>query len=223
MRLLLVEDDLLLAQGIVSALAKYGYTVEHCTSGRQAEMALRTETFDVLLFDLGLPDGSAVPLIAKLKRNQLMTPVLVLTAWDQIETKLDALNAGADDYVVKPFDIRELEARVRVLLRRSQSRPNEVMEFHGLTLDLASHQCRYQDQDIHLTRREFILLQEFMGHPQRVLSKEHLESVVYGWNTEIESNTVEVHIHNLRKKIDKRLIKTIHGMGYMLVDIDNDG
>lgn len=220
MRLLLVEDDLLLAQGIISALEKYGYTIDHCTTALHAEQAAKTEQFDVLVFDLGLPDGSSVPLITQLKKRPQATPILVLTARDQIETKLEALNTGADDYVVKPFDIRELEARIRVLLRRSQQRNNEQIEFCDISLDLSSHQCQYAGHTVHLTRREFMLLQEFLSHPKRVLSREHLESVIYGWGSGVESNAVEVHIHNLRKKINKKMLKTIHGLGYMLVEND---
>lgn len=217
MRILLVEDDQLIATGIVNGLAQLGYHVDHCVTGKQAEAALRSDQFQLLIFDLGLPDGLAIPLIHKLKQQGLLAPILVLTAWDQIERKVAALDAGADDYMVKPFDLRELEARIRVLVRRQQARTDDLLEYAGVVMDLAQQQVSYQGKPLVVTRREWLLLKEFLLNPKRILSRERLESVCYGWDGDIESNTVEVHIHHLRKKTDKNLIRNIRGMGYMLV------
>lgn len=216
MRILLVEDDDLIASGIVSGLTARGYHVDHCTTGNQAEAALHTDQFQLLIFDLGLPDGLAIPLIQRLKQSGLRSPILVLTAWDQIDRKVAALDAGADDYMVKPFDLRELEARIRVLVRRQQTRSNDVREYAGVSMDLAQQTASYLGQSLLLTRREWLLLKEFLLNPKRILSRERLESVCYGWDGDIESNTIEVHIHHLRKKTDKGLIRNVRGMGYML-------
>jgi two-component system OmpR family response regulator/two-component system response regulator QseB len=216
MRILLVEDDELIASGIVRGLTDLGYHVDHCVTGKQAEAALHSDQFQLLIFDLGLPDGLAIPLIHRLKQQGLVAPILVLTAWDQIERKVAALDAGADDYMVKPFDLRELEARIRVLVRRQQDRRDDVLEYAGVSMNLAQQSASYQGQDLLLTRREWLLLKEFLLNPKRILSRERLESVCYGWDGDIESNTIEVHIHHLRKKTDKNLIRNIRGMGYML-------
>ncbi|WP_417682852.1 response regulator [Pseudidiomarina aquimaris] len=216
MRLLLVEDDTLIAEGIVTGLKKLGYHVDHCVSQRQAESALSTDTFQLLILDLGLPDGLAIPLIAKLKSRGLPTPILVLTAWDDVEKKVAALDAGADDYVVKPFDLRELEARIRVLVRRHQGRQSDAIHWRNLTMDLASHDVRVDNDIVDLTRREWLLLKEFMLNPKRILSREHLESVLYGWEAEIESNAIEVHLHHLRKKLGRDLLRNVRGVGYIL-------
>ena len=216
MRLLLVEDDSLIASGIVSGLAKQGYHVDHCSTGRQAESALATDQFALIIFDLGLPDGSAIPLIQRLKKQGLITPILVLTAWDQIDKKVAALDAGADDYMVKPFDLRELEARLRVLVRRQQTRQDDQLQFADLSMDLAAQTASYRGQPLELTRYEWLILKEFMLQPKRIISRDKLEAVCYGWSGEVESNALEVHIHHLRKKTDKHLIRTIRGLGYML-------
>ena len=216
MRILLVEDDELIAAGIVSGLTQNGYHVDHCVTGKQAEAALRSDQFQLLIFDLGLPDGLAIPLIQRLKQQGLSAPILVLTAWDQIDRKVAALDAGADDYMVKPFDLRELEARIRVLVRRQQARSDDVLDYAGVSMDLAQQSVSYQGQALVLTRREWLLLKEFLLNPKRILSRERLESVCYGWDGDIESNTIEVHIHHLRKKTNKNLIRNVRGMGYML-------
>jgi len=216
MRLLLVEDDPLIASGIVAGLKIQGYHVDHCITGQQAEAAIQSDQFAAIIFDLGLPDGLAIPVIQRLKKQGLSTPILVLTAWDQIERKVAALDAGADDYMVKPFDLRELEARIRALVRRQQTRTHDQLEYGQLRMDLIEQRAEFRGQPLQLTQREWLLLKEFMLHPKRIISREKLESVCYGWEGEIESNTVEVHIHNLRKKTDKQLIRNIRGMGYML-------
>jgi len=222
MRLLLVEDDLLLAQGLITALQRMSYRVEHCTTGKQALQAVQQSEFDAIILDLGLPDGLALPLIGQLRKLPLNCPILVLTAWDHLDSKIEALNAGADDYVLKPCDVREIEARLRVLVRRHQQRSEDLLSCQQLTMDLQRHQCSYQGKAVHLTSREFLLLKEFMLHPDKILSKDYLDEINTGWNGENESNSVEVHIYNLRRKTANQLIRNIRGVGYMLVSHHDD-
>ena len=166
---------------------------------------------------LGLPDGFALEIIAQLRQAAITIPILVLTAQSQLETKLAALNSGADDYLVKPIDVLELEARIRVLCRRQQQRTDDRLHLAGISLNLQNHQCQFQQRDVTLTRREFMLLKEFMLKPDRILSRQQLEELSYGWDGDNESNAIEVHIHNLRKKLSADVIKTVRGVGYMLV------
>ncbi|WP_127019321.1 response regulator [Rheinheimera mangrovi] len=218
MRILLVEDDLLLAQGLSTALTRINYRVELCTTGKQAIQAASESQFELMILDLGLPDGLALNVIKSLRNLKHGIPILILTAWDHLETKIEALNAGADDYVLKPCDSREIEARLRVLVRRHQQRQLDQLQCADLTMDLTVHECRYQDRLIYLTTREFLLLKEFMLHQGKILSRQHLEELSNGWTGETESNSIEVHIHNLRKKTKPECIKTIRGIGYMMVN-----
>lgn len=215
MRVLLTEDDRLLADGLITGLSRMGYQVEHCSTAAHTMQALLTSEFSMLILDLGLPDGSSVPLIKSLRDHDISLPILVLTAQAQIETKLAALNNGADDYLVKPIDIRELEARLRVLLRRHSNRRQDVLVSESVSLDLQKYECTVDDEPVNLTRREFMLLKEFMSNPDRVMSREHLQELSYGWEGGSESNSLDVHIHNLRKKLPEDTIKTIRGIGFM--------
>ena len=217
MRILLVEDDELLAKGMITRLKHMGYQPEHCTTGKQALLAAQASSFELMILDLGLPDGFALDLIRQLRQSGVSMPILVLTAQSQLDTKLTALNSGADDYLVKPIDVLELEARIRVLSRRQQQRRDDSLQLAGISLNLHNHQCRFQQQDVSLTRREFMLLKEFMLKPDRILSRQQLEELSYGWDGDTESNAIEVHIHNLRKKLSPEVIKTVRGVGYMLV------
>ena len=217
MRLLLVEDDSLLAQGLITALSRMHYRTEHCITGSQAIVAATSSGFDVIILDLGLPDGLALHVIKTLRAKKVTTPILVLTAWDHLETKVEALNAGADDYVLKPCDSREIEARLRVLLRRYQQRQQDILTCQEVEMNMQQHLCRYQGRDIVLTSREFLILKEFMLHPDKILSRHYLDELSSGWTGETESNSIEVHIHNIRKKTTASLIKTVRGVGYMLV------
>ncbi|MBV2129098.1 response regulator [Arsukibacterium indicum] len=217
MRILLVEDDELLARGMITRLKRMGYQPEHCTTGKQALLAAQDSDFALMILDLGLPDGFALDIIRQLRQSRVTMPILVLTAQSQLDTKLTALNSGADDYLVKPIDVLELEARIRVLCRRQLQRTDDTLQLAGISLNLQNHQCQFQQQIVTLTRREFMLLQEFMSKPDRILSRQQLEELSYGWDGETESNAIEVHIHNLRKKLSPDLIKTVRGVGYMLV------
>ena len=220
MRILLVEDDELLAKGMITRLKHMGYQPEHCTTGKQALLAAQASSFELMILDLGLPDGFALDLIRQLRQSGVSMPILVLTAQSQLDTKLTALNSGADDYLVKPIDVLELEARIRVLSRRQQQRRDDSLQLAGISLNLHNHQCQFQQQDVSLTRREFMLLKEFMLKPDRILSRQQLEELSYGWDGDTESNAIEVHIHNLRKKLSPEVIKTVRGVGYMLVSQD---
>lgn len=217
MRILLVEDDELLAKGMVTRLKRMGYQPEHCTTGKQALQAAQDDSFGLMILDLGLPDGFALDLIRQLRQQAVSMPILVLTAQSQLDTKLTALNSGADDYLVKPIDVLELEARIRALCRRQQQRTDDSLQLAGISLNLHNHQCQFQQQDVSLTRREYLLLKEFMLKPDRILSRQQLEELSYGWDGDTESNAIEVHIHNLRKKLSPEVIKTVRGIGYMLV------
>lgn len=218
MRLLLLEDDKTLAEGIIKGLNRMGYVVELAMNLSQAESALKTDQFELAIFDLGLPDGNAVSLIKKLRKAGQQVPIVVLTAWDDIDTKVLALNEGANDYVVKPFELRELEARIRVHVRKENQQLNDVIICGELSVDIASQQCRFRNKVINLTRLEWLLVKQLALHMGRIVSKEQLESACYGWNGDNESNSLEVHIHHLRKKLDPSLITTIRGLGYRLKD-----
>jgi DNA-binding response OmpR family regulator len=216
MRILLVEDDLALAKGMITSLKRMGYQPEHCTNGKQALQALADSIFSLLILDLGLPDGFAIAVLKALRKAGKTLPVLVLTAQDDIDIKLAAFNNGADDYVVKPVDVLELEARIRALSRRHAPRRDDMLSVADVALDIGNLQCTHREQNVTLTRREFMLLKDFMLQPDRILSRRQLEELCHGWDGETESNAIEVHIHSLRKKLHPQLIKTIRGVGYML-------
>jgi len=216
MRILLVEDDIALATGMITSLKRMGYQPEHCTNGKQALQALDDSHFALLILDLGLPDGFAIDVLKTLRKNGHLLPVLVLTAQDDVEIKVAAFNQGADDYVVKPVDVLELEARIRAISRRHAPRRDDVLSVADVSLDLNNLQCSYRGHTVNLTRREFMLLKDFMLQPDRIFSRRQLEELCHGWDGEAESNSLEVHIHSLRKKLDPQLIKTIRGVGYML-------
>ena len=220
MRLLLVEDDALLVQGVAGALERMGYRVEHCENGQQAMLALSQGPFDCVVLDLGLPDGLALPVIKAFRASNNTTPILVLTAYDHLDIKLQALNAGADDYVLKPCDVREIEARIRVLVRRRGQLHSDTLSIGSVSLDLQTWECRYAGAVVNLTRREFLLLKEFLLHQGKILSRQHLDEINAGWLGETESNSVEVHIHNIRRKISRALIRNVRGVGYLLCDPD---
>lgn len=217
MRLLLIEDDILLGEGIKSALAHFSYSVDWLQQGKPAIAALSHHDYQLVILDLGLPDMDGIDLLRQLRQAKVELPVLVLTARDQIEDKLQGLDTGADDYMVKPFDIRELEARIRTLTRRQQGRRSELIQVGKAQLDLATRQLKFADLELDFSRREFALVQAFFERPGKIVTRESLASHSYGWDDEIESNALEVHIHKLRKKLGNGAIKTVRGVGYMLM------
>lgn len=216
MRLLLIEDDRALAHGIRVALSTEGYTLDWLDDGVSGLHALRSETFDLLVLDLGLPRLDGVELLRLIRSQKQGLPVLVLTARDGVAERIAALDEGADDYLVKPFDVDELKARIRALLRRSQGRAQPLIEHAGVSLDPASQQVRHLGEEIILTAMEYQLLHQLMVHPGKVVTRERLSTTLYGWQEKAESNTLEVLIHNLRRKLSASLIRTVRGIGYLI-------
>jgi len=216
MRLLLVEDDRALGQGIRVALGAEGYTLDWLQDGVSALHALRTESFDLLLLDLGLPRLDGLTLLQTLRAEQYDLPVLILTARDGTAERIAGLDAGADDYLVKPFDLEELAARIRALLRRQSGRAEPLIALGDLTLNPATHEVLLQGRQVNLSAREYALLCAFLDRPGAVLSRAQLEEKMYGWDDSIESNAIEVYIHALRKKLGSSFIKNVRGIGYMV-------
>ncbi|MER2015702.1 response regulator [Pseudomonas simiae] len=216
MRLLLIEDDVALGEGIHQALAREGYTVDWLQDGSSALHALLSETFDAVVLDLGLPRMDGLEVLRRLRDSGATVPVLILTARDATEDRIAGLDAGADDYLIKPFDLAELKARLRALLRRSAGRARVVIEHAGICLDPSTQHVSYHGQPVLLTPKEYQLLHELLSLPGRVMTRDQLMQLLYGWNEEAESNTLEVHIHHLRKKFTSDLIRTIRGVGYLV-------
>ncbi|MBC3234183.1 MULTISPECIES: response regulator [Pseudomonas] len=216
MRLLLIEDDVALGEGIHQALVREGYTVDWLQDGSSALHALLSETFDAVVLDLGLPRMDGLEVLRRLRDSGATVPVLILTARDATEDRIAGLDAGADDYLIKPFDLAELKARLRALLRRSAGRARVVIEHAGICLDPSTQHVSYHGQTVLLTPKEYQLLHELLSPPGRVMTRDQLMQLLYGWNEEAESNTLEVHIHHLRKKFSSELIRTIRGVGYLV-------
>ncbi len=216
MRLLLVEDDIALGEGVRAGLRAEGYTVDWLQDGVSAAHALLSETFDLVVLDLGLPRLSGIQVLQQLRKSGSNLPVLILTARDDTDDRIIGLDAGADDYLVKPFDLNELKARLRALLRRSAGRAQMLVEHAGVSLDPTTQQVRYQDTAVVLTPKEYVLLHELLAQPGKVFTRERLTQLLYGWDEEAESNTLEVHIHHLRKKLFTELIRTVRGIGYLV-------
>lgn len=217
MRILLAEDDPQLGDGLMVGLRQEGYAVDWVKDGMAADLALKTEPFDLLVLDLGLPRLSGMEVLARLRARGQSLPVLILTARDAVSDKIAGLDGGADDYLVKPVDLDELAARVRALSRRVAGRAQPVLQLGDLVLDPATRQVTLAGVPIELSQREYSLLQTLMEHNGRVLTRAQLEASLYGWRDEPDSNALEVHIHNLRKKIGAERIKTLRGVGYMMV------
>lgn len=216
MRILLVEDDPALGEGIRTALKPEAYTVDWLRDGASALHALSHESFDLAILDLGLPRLDGLQVLRRLRAAANPVPVLVLTARDATSDRIAGLDAGADDYLVKPFDVEELKARLRALLRRSFSRSQPLLEYRGIRLDPVTQQVSYQGQEISLPRKEYLLLHELLAQPGRVLTRDRLGQVLYGWDQDVESNALEVHIHHLRRKFFPELIRTVRGVGYLV-------
>ncbi len=214
MRLLLVEDDELLADGIVTSLSLGGFKVDWVNSGEHALHALSCEQFDLCILDIGLPKISGFQVLQELRATENMIPVLMLTARDQISDKVKGLDYGADDYLLKPFDVEELKARIRALSRRSYGERQPELIIGKIRIHPDTHEVFEDDQEIKLSPKEFSLLHELAIHRNRILSKDQLSELIYGWSEEVDSNAIEVHIHNLRKKLGIDIIATVRGVGY---------
>ncbi len=219
MRIMLVEDNDLLAQGICLSLEKLGMQVDHLQTYQQALAAVKNETFSAIVLDLGLPDGNGKDLLKSWRQQGISIPTIVLTANTDFDTKLECLDIGADDYLGKPFDIRELAARIRAIVRRQFGLDNNSLIIGALSIDLNTREVSFREQNVPLSRREFQLLLELAQSAGRVLTRGQLEQLTYGWD-EVGSNSIEVHIHHLRKKLANELIKTVRGIGYTLVELN---
>ncbi|MBV0892691.1 response regulator transcription factor [Paracoccus sp. Z118] len=216
MRLLIVEDDPVLSDGLSVGLSLSGFTTDAVGILADARAALAGGGFAGVVLDIMLPDGSGLELLAELRAAGSRIPILLLTARDQVRDRVSGLDAGADDYLGKPFDLDELAARLRAMLRRREGRASAVMEWNGLELDPATMCGTRNGGDVAFSRREFTILQALIEHPGAILGKSTLEERLYGWQGEVESNTVEVHIHKLRSKLGTTFIETVRGLGYRL-------
>ena len=217
MRVLLVEDDELLADGLARALRHDGYTVDHVSRGDQVLAALTDGHFDAVLLDIGLPGLDGLQALRLLRERRMPVPVIVISARDRLDDRIVGLDAGADDYLVKPFSVDELRARLRARLRRGVEPSRALLEGGDLLIDPDAMTISRAGEPLRLPRRELALLVELARQPGRVFTRDYLEQALYGWSDEVESNALEVHIHHLRRKLGSEAIKTIRGVGYMLV------
>jgi two-component system, OmpR family, response regulator QseB len=218
MRLLLVEDDAMIGTGIQAGLRHEGYVVDWVHDAEAAEAALAAEDagFSLVLLDLGLPRKDGFSLLESLRRRRNRVPMLVITARDAVTDRIKGLDLGADDYLVKPFDLDELAARIRAVLRRHAGRGEPVVEFGAFRLDPSTRKVSYNGRDVSVSAREFSLLSALLNRPGQALSRTQLEERLYGWGEEIASNCIEVHVHNLRRKLGERAIRTVRGVGYVI-------
>lgn len=218
MEILLVEDDELLGDGIVEGLKRYGYIVNWIKDGLDAYNLILTEQFALIILDIGLPRMSGFEILEKIKEKKIIANVLILTALDEKKNIIEGLDNGANDYMVKPFDLDVLCARVRLLLRRETNSEvkDSIITVGNVHLDPAKMTVYNGDEQVFLSRREFILMQLLMRNAGRVLTRHNIVKNLYSWNDEIDSNALEVHVHNLRKKFGNNFIKTVHGVGYMV-------
>jgi two-component system response regulator QseB len=218
MRLLLIEDDLMIGRAVRRGLAMAGFTVDWATDGRSGQAAIANGVYDALVLDMGLPHVDGLTLLEELRSGRDAVPVLIISARDAVPDRIAGLNAGADDYLLKPFDLDELVARVRALLRRHARAATHIMTVGTLKLDPVQRTATQEGRELNLTGKEFSLLEALLRRPGAVLSRERLEESLYGWGEEIGSNAVEVHLHNLRRKLGSNLIRNIRGVGYRICE-----
>jgi two-component system OmpR family response regulator len=216
MRILLIEDDMVLGEAVLDQAEADGHSVDWTKRLDDSRAALDTEVYDLVLLDLMLPDGRGIPFLRALRAKGDVTPVIILTALDQVSDRIEGLNAGADDYLVKPFDLAELSARIGSVARRYAGNPNPIITLGALRIDLAARSILRDGKPIQLTAREWVLFEAFLQRPGQLLSKSQLEERLYSFETEIESNTIEVHVSRLRKKLGAAIITTERGLGYRL-------
>jgi two-component system response regulator QseB len=216
MRILLVEDDSMIGESVRKGLRHDGFSVDWVQDGRAAEIAVDNGVYDLMVLDLGLPKQDGLSALRSLRARGHRLPVLIVTARDAVPDRVKGLDVGADDYLVKPFDLEELSARIRALLRRQSGRADPVIQIAEVTMNPATREVLVRGEPVHLSAREFALLRAFLDRPGAVLSRAQLEEKLYGWDEEIESNAVEVYIHALRKKLGHEFIKNVRGVGYMV-------
>lgn len=216
MRLLLIEDDPMIGDSIAEGLRSERYAVDWVRDGHSALLALADDVYDLVLLDLGLPRRSGLEVLRRYRKDGGEARVLIITARDSTAERVEGLDSGADDYLVKPFDLEELFARVRALLRRQSGRSQPDIVHRGVTLRMATHEAFLDGQPLPLSAREFALLAALLDPPGQVMSKAKLEQKIYGWNEEVESNTVDVYVHRLRKKLGQDYIRNVRGVGYLV-------
>lgn len=216
MRVLVVEDDALLGDAVQAGLVQAGFAVDWVRDGVAATHALQTDTYAAVVLDLGLPRLSGLDVLRRLRERDDPVPVLILTARDTVDDRVQGLDAGADDYLIKQFDMGELGARLRALIRRASGKPAPVLRVGDVELDPAAHRARFRGNAVDLSAKEFAVLHALMSSAGKVLSRAQIEQQLYAWGEEIESNAVEVHIHHLRRKLAPETIQTIRGVGYLL-------
>lgn len=216
MRVLLVEDDRMIAEGVRKALRGDGWAADWVADGAAALSAIALEQYDMVLLDLGLPKRDGLDVLRSLRQGGNRLPVMIITARDAVADRIKGLDAGADDYLIKPFDLDELAARMRALLRRQAGRTDSMVRIGKLAIDVATREVTLDDQPVMLSAREYTLLEALAARPGAVLSKAQLEEKIYGWGEEIGSNAVEVYVHALRKKLGVDLIHTVRGLGYLI-------
>jgi len=216
MRILLVEDDELLGDGIQMGLRQEGHTVDWVKDGVMADSVIHTDTFDVIILDIGLPRKTGLEVLRSARTKGINTPVLILTARDATEDRVEGLDSGADDYLTKPFEFSEINARLRAIVRRSAGRATPLITNGNIVIDPAAHKVTFEGKEIKMSRREFALLHTLLENTDKVVPRGQLVECLYGWDDEIDSNALEVHIHHLRKKFGNKFIRTIRGVGYMV-------
>ena len=216
MRVLVVEDDPMIGRAVVNGMQDAGYAVDWVRDGAAAELALGHGAYDLALLDLGLPRKDGLEVLKSVRRSRSDVPVLVITARDSVADRVAGLDVGADDYLVKPFDLEELAARMRALLRRSAGRAASVFEHGGVRIDPATREVTRDGEPVALSSREYAVLEALMMRPGAILSRAQLEDRLYGWGESVESNAVEVYIHGLRRKLGHELIQNVRGVGYFI-------
>lgn len=214
MRILLLEDNADLADAITSRLKSKDFVVDITSNIQAAESALAMGSFDLALFDLSLPDGSSLALLQKLRRQGKTIPVIIITARDQISDRITGLEAGADDYLVKPFDLDEMIARIHTIMRRYEGNPNPVIKFGNIQIDQSGHRVFVSNVEVELTAKEWAVVQKLSSQPGHIFSKEQMEATLYNFDSEVGSNTLEVYVSRIRKKLGKDHIETVRGLGY---------
>ena len=216
MRILLVEDDSMIGESVSEGLKSEGYAVDWVRDGQEAEVSIAATPYSLIVLDLGLPRRDGIDVLKGLRERHVDVPVLVMTARDTVRDRIKGLDAGADDYLVKPFDLDELTARARALIRRAAGRSEPVIEHGALVINPATREVMWQGAAVALSAREYALLAALAERPGLVLSRAQLEEKLYGWNESVGSNAVEVHIHNVRKKLGDGVIRNVRGLGYTL-------
>lgn len=219
MRVLLVEDDPMIGRAVMAGLRDAGYAVDWARDGAEAELAVGTGVYDLALLDIGLPRRSGLDILKSVRRSGGTLPILIITALDSVADRVAGLDAGADDYLVKPFDLDELLARARAVVRRQGGRSSAEIVYGRLSIDPARREVSFRSATVDLSAREFAVLEALMKEPGAVVSRDKLEDAVYGWGEEVGSNSIEVHLHHLRRKLDPQLIRNVRGVGYRIADL----